>query len=59
MTHDEISFLCRLWNCQSPEQFYEKMNALTDEELKKEIERVRKKRKILLHYLSQQEVIYS
>jgi uncharacterized Fe-S cluster-containing radical SAM superfamily protein len=55
LTHDEITFLCEdCWNCSNADEFYEKMNALTPEELKEEIEKMRKKmrkRKILSSYL--------
>jgi hypothetical protein len=58
MTHDEITQLCQLWNCQNPEEFYRKLDSLSDEQLRAEIEKVRKKRKILFNYLASQEVIY-
>jgi hypothetical protein len=55
LTHDEITYLCEnVWGCSGEADFYEKMNALTDEELKEEIEKMRKKmrkRKILSAYL--------
>jgi hypothetical protein len=55
LTHDEITFLCEgIWNCKDETEFYDRMNALTPEELKEEIEKMRKKmrkRKILSAYL--------
>jgi predicted nucleic acid-binding Zn ribbon protein len=63
LSHDEITFLCEYcWSCNSANEFYEKMNALTDEQLKEEIQKMRKlmrKKKILQNYLETQAVIYS
>jgi hypothetical protein len=58
--HDEISLLCELWGCLNAGDFYSKMNSITDEELKSWVEKVKKKRKILEHYLFQeQQKIYA
>jgi hypothetical protein len=57
--HDQISLLCELWHCFSPDEFYRKMNSMTDEELKSWVEKVKKKRKILEHYLFQEQKIYA
>jgi hypothetical protein len=55
LTHDEITYLCEgMWGCKDEIEFYNIMNALTPEELKEEIEKMRKKmrkRKILSTYL--------
>jgi hypothetical protein len=63
LSHDEITYLCEhCWNCSNADEFYEKMNALTDDQLKAEIERMRKlmrKKKILQNYLETQAVIYN
>ncbi len=36
LTHDDITYICTyLWHCSGPEEFYDKMCSLSDEELKK------------------------
>lgn len=35
LTHDEISWICRdLWHCSNADEFYDRMNAMSDQELK-------------------------
>jgi len=35
LSHDEITFLCEhVWNCRNADEFYEKMNGMSDSELK-------------------------
>ncbi len=34
LTHDEISYLCvYLWQCSNPDEFYRKMDSMSDSEL--------------------------
>ncbi|MGI0080772.1 MAG: hypothetical protein ACRECH_14265 [Nitrososphaerales archaeon] len=36
LTHDEISYICTyLWHCHDAGEFYDKMDSMDDEELKK------------------------
>jgi hypothetical protein len=57
--HDEISLLCEMWQTMNPSEFMRYMDSLTDEELKKEIEKIRKKRKFLENYLAQEQMVYA
>lgn len=42
LTHDEISYLCvYLWHCSNPEEFYRRMDSMSDEELKKAAEKAK------------------
>jgi len=35
LTHDEITYLCEyLWHCSGAEEFYRKMDSMSDEELR-------------------------
>ena len=52
LTHDEISYLCAyIWHCANPGEFYHKMDSLSDDELRKECEKTkfRKKPSLLEH----------
>ena len=52
LTHDEISYLCvYIWHCSNPEEFYKRMDSLSDEELRKACEKAkfRKKPSLLEH----------
>jgi hypothetical protein len=62
--HDEISTLCEIWKCTTAEEFYFKLDYLSDEELTREIQekilKKKKKRKEILHnYLEQERKIYA
>lgn len=64
--HDEITVLCAQWGCTNAEEFMEHMKGLTDDELKaevekvkKELERKRKKRKIYDAYREQEQKQYA
>lgn len=64
--HDEITALCAEWGCANADEFMEKMGGMTDEELKAEVERVkkaleakRKKRKITDAYREQEQRQYA
>jgi hypothetical protein len=52
LTHDEISYLCAyIWHCSDPSEFYGRMDSLSDEELRRECEKTkyRKKPNLLEH----------
>ena len=52
LTHDEISYLCAyIWHCSNPGEFYRKMDSLSDDELRRECEKTkfRKKPSLLEH----------
>ncbi len=57
--HDEISALCMIWGTKNPEEFMERLNTMSDEDLKKELEKLKKKKRALANYLSQEEKIYA
>lgn len=62
--HDEIDVLCAQWGCASPEEFYEHMNGMTDDELKSDVDKAKeevrkKKKKILEAYLAQERKQYA
>ncbi len=49
LTHDEITYLCEeLWNCQSADDFYLKMESMTVDELRDWARKAKKKRGGLL-----------
>jgi len=53
LTHDEISYLCTyIWQCSDPEEFYRRMDSLTDEELKKVVEQAKYRKPKLSTYES-------
>lgn len=46
LTHDEITYICEyLWHCSGPEDFYNKMDSMSDEELKKVADQARFRKK--------------
>ena len=45
LNHDEISFICDQLGFSSPDQFYAWMATLTDEELKREVQRMMERRR--------------
>lgn len=56
LTHDEISYICTyVWHCSDPEEFYRKMDSMSDEELEKVAKDAqlwapsKKKKKLLSH----------
>jgi|GEM_PF-3264196 hypothetical protein len=45
LTHDEITFLCEnLWNCNSADEFYAKMDSMSTDELKDWARKAKKKK---------------
>jgi hypothetical protein len=57
LTHDEVTFLCNLWECKGPDDFYRRMDGLNDDELK-EFARKAKRKKAGLSQ-SELEVLYA
>ena len=57
--HDEITVLCNIWQCVNPEDFMNKLNSMSNEELKKELEKIKKRRKILENYQKQENKVYA
>lgn len=65
--HDEITLICDTWGCQNADEFYARMNQMTNEELagwankaKEEVEkRKKKKRQILENYLESIQKVYA
>jgi hypothetical protein len=57
--HDEISLLCELWRCMNAEEFMKKLDSMSNEELVKWLERIKKRRKILETYLTQEQKVYA
>ncbi|HYB04230.1 MAG TPA: hypothetical protein VED17_07200 [Nitrososphaerales archaeon] len=42
LTHDEITYICEyLWHCSSPEEFYHKMDSMSDGELKEVVQKAK------------------
>ena len=54
LTHDEISYICvYLWHCQNADEFYERMDSMSDEELRRVAEQAKfRKRPSLLEHES-------
>jgi N-methylhydantoinase B/oxoprolinase/acetone carboxylase alpha subunit len=57
--HDQISALCLLWGTKSPEEFMEKLDNMSNEELRSWLEKLKKKRNALYNYLESEEKIYA
>ncbi|MDH2900235.1 MAG: hypothetical protein PXY39_04630 [archaeon] len=57
--HDQISALCDLWGTSNPDEFMEKLNSMSDQELKEWLEKLKKKRNALNNYLQAEEKIYA
>ncbi len=57
--HDEISTLCELWKTANAAEFMDKLNSMSDEELKKWLDKLKKKRSVLQHYMEQEQRIYA
>lgn len=52
LTHDEISYLCAyIWHCSNPDEFYRKMDSMSDDELRYVVEqaKLRKRPSLLEH----------
>jgi hypothetical protein len=57
--HDEISALCLLWGTKDPREFMHKLDSMDDNELRRWLEKLKKRRKGLENYLEQEEKIYA
>jgi hypothetical protein len=57
--HDEISTLCELWKTANAAEFMGKLNAMSDENLRSWLEKLRKRRNALYRYLESEEKIYA
>ena len=44
LNHDEVRRLCEAWGCRNPGEFWSVLNAMSDEELRRNVDKVRKKR---------------
>jgi len=54
LTHDEISYICvYVWHCSGADEFYKRMDSMSDEELRHEAEKAKlRKRPSLLEHES-------
>ena len=57
--HDEISALCELWKTANATEFMDKLQNMSDQELREWIDRLKKKRSILQHYLEEEKRLYA
>jgi hypothetical protein len=57
--HDQISALCDLWGSRNPDEFMQKLEEMSNEELKGWLEKLKKKRRALYNYLQTEEKIYA
>lgn len=57
--HDEISTLCELWNTANAAEFMDRLNNMSDDELRSWLEKLKKKRKVLSNYLEQEAKVYA
>jgi len=49
LTHDEISYICvYLWQCSNPDEFYRKMDSMSDDELRRVAEQAKFRKRISL-----------
>jgi hypothetical protein len=44
LTHDEVTFLCNLWECRDAEDFYRKMEGMSDDQLRDFARKAKKKK---------------
>lgn len=45
ISHEEVRELCGMWGALNPKEFYDHFNNITDEQLKTDIEKLRKRHK--------------
>src|SRR5438876_10465346 len=63
MSHEQIRKLCGIWGCATPEETWRKINELSEDKLREDVERamgIQKKRKLALQrYLESQHIVYT
>ncbi len=57
--HDQISALCEMWQTKNPDEFMQKLDGMSNEELKGWLEKLKKKRNALYNYIQSEQKIYA
>lgn len=57
--HDEISTLCELWKTANAAEFMDRLNNMSDDELRAWLEKMKKKRSVLSKYIEQEAKVYA